>query len=685
MALTFKSVFNGIKKTAPVIGGVIGGVTGGPGGAMAGMNIGGMLSGGPGSNKVSQYDAVPKDIQKLRTQTAGYLGDNMNQIQQTAAQSGPVGYQKTNEVGPTGINGLYRATSGTTNPSDGRYVGLNNFQPNQSTNATSYEGAASAGTGRTGSIMDQLLASQQGGVNGQVMNSLMNGGGGVSAQGVRGLTEGQQSVSDLAMGGFMDKFMQQYSPLFEQQRQQALAAAKEASGNLTGSGFANALGNSTAQTLAQQQAQLGQLAQFGIGQEVGRQSNLAGLQNSRNLADASNSLQASMANAGNRLQGASAAGQLSNQANQQMIQALEASGQIELANLVREQGRLTNNAQTGADVALQNRTITSNEQGRNAANDLSRLTTLAGLQQNDAQSQAGRDQQTNLFNASEGNSRDLAMAQLQQALGLGNRQLSAQENQFLANLLQNNNQFNASQANDVNNANAQRIAGLLGNMTTAGVGVPNLTQQPSFMDSLIGGATAAIPLLFGNQSAPGGSPAIAPADIRSMTPGGNAPQGPASSLPIPFPNGAFGSMSAAGGAPQMNSQFGQTAMGGMSRPLYNPGAPTGSQMDASMQALVAQLGGGNSLGGAMIPGGGMSSFGGPPPQANPFFGQTAGGAPGMPSIPGGAPSSIAGAPQSMQGFLAALKGGNQIPGQAQIPSRPAASFMSQLPMLRAAA
>ena len=662
MALTFKSVFSGagkvLKKAAPVAGALIGNAVLPGSGAL----IGGALSsalGSPGRPKVDSYDAIPSDVKGLRTQTADYLGKNIGGLNQTAAQSGPTGYTRTADVQSPLVNGIDRAQSGTASSTDGRYVPLNNFNPNVSTNATTAQQAASAGNGQTGDIMSRLN-----GVNGQgnsaILNSLLSGGGGVGAQKVAGLTEGQQSVSDLATGGFMDKLLAQYSPYFEQQRQKALAGAKEASGNLTGSGFANALGNSTAQTLAQQQAQLGDLAQFGIGQEVSRQGNLAGLQNQRNLADASNSLQASIATAGNNLQGAASAGQYSNAAQEQMIQALEASGQIDLANLVREQGRLTGNAQMGNDVALQNRGISSNEAQAAGQLGLNRDTTLAGLMQNDAQAQAGRDQQTNLANSGAQNQRDELLAQLKQQLGLSNRQLSSQEEQFLSQLLQNNNQFNASQTNTVGNNNANRIASLLGGLTTAGVGVPNQTQSPGFLDSLFGGLTAAAPLI-GALGKPGSS--------------GGTVKDPFNIPKVNIPQVDISKM--------MSGGPGANVMAGGVSPSIMSGGPGGTQAPTSGGPVFTGAGFSGGLNGQPSPfaGGNSGSL-----QANPFTPAPTNIMSGGPA--GGAPSSIAGSPQSIQGFLDALKNQgmfSQLGAQGGTMNRPASTFLNQLPQLRAAA
>jgi len=709
MALTFKSVFKGagkvLKTAAPVIGGVLGGLAG-PAGAAVGTAIGGAIAGG-GGGKVKSYDAIPSDVTGLRKQTASWLGNNMNDLKQTPATSATPTFERTANVATPGMNQLERAQSGQDANPYGRYRGLENVNTQQTTAST-----------RSGNILDQLMA-VNGGTDPRVAQILLSGGGGVSAGKIAGLTEGQQSVSDLATQGFMDKMLQQYNPYFEQARQKALAQAKEASGNLTGSGFANALGTSTNESIAQQQAQLAQLAQFGISQEMARQQGLAGFENQRNIAQAGNELSASAANAGNMLQGALGYGNLSQNGTNQRLQALLGAGSLD----------------------LNNRTLDSNEQQRNMGYDLEKWKTLAGLQQNDAQSQAQRDQQTNLFNAGAANDREQFVANLAAQLGMNNRQLSSQENQFLASLLQNNNQFNAGQTNGVNNSNAQRIAQLLGGMTSAGVGVPQQTQEKGFLDSLIGGVSGALPYLFKNKQVSGGSPSVAPIgmDRIGMTPGSTGTSIPQPPTTMSLPPGLFSSTSfadprmqpmatgSATGSPGVSggASFapggasnwmpptsglasrsdgwtpGQVSVPGASGGSpFAPGGGSGWTPPGVQSGLPTFSGQGGLPGLPMNPSSGMatggsgpqswqgaSASGGPGPGQDalqqllasggrpPLGGFQAGGIPGQ--------SSIAQQPQALQGLLASLKGMGQW-GQTGGGLTNRDTFLSQLPMLRVA-
>lgn len=160
----------------------------------------------------------------------------------------------------------------------------------------------------------------------------------VSANGVN-----TQSVDQLGgmNSSFFQNMMGQLSPLFQQQTSNALAQAKEASGNLTGSGFANNLGQAVGQVLPQQQALLAQYAQQGIGQELGRQQQLAGLAQERNLANAQFGQQANMANQSadmNFLNQLLQRGSLGNQAEQLGLQQ-------GMANQGAQQGYDLSNAQ----------------------------------------------------------------------------------------------------------------------------------------------------------------------------------------------------------------------------------------------------------------------------------------------------------------------------------------------------
>ena len=88
-----------------------------------------------------------------------------------------------------------------------------------------------------------------------------------------------QSVDQLggANSAFFQNMMGQLAPAFGQRRAEGLAAAKEASGNLTGSGYANALGGSINRSLGEEQATLADYASRGMQTEVARQLQQAGL------------------------------------------------------------------------------------------------------------------------------------------------------------------------------------------------------------------------------------------------------------------------------------------------------------------------------------------------------------------------------------------------------------------------
>lgn len=98
-----------------------------------------------------------------------------------------------------------------------------------------------------------------------------------------------QSVDQLGgvNSAFFNNMMGQLAPAFDTQRQLAAAQGKEASGNLTGSGFANRLGNTLNRTLGDQQALLANYASQGLQTEVGRQQ-----------GDANRNLQGQIANQG---------------------------------------------------------------------------------------------------------------------------------------------------------------------------------------------------------------------------------------------------------------------------------------------------------------------------------------------------------------------------------------------------
>jgi hypothetical protein len=105
-------------------------------------------------------------------------------------------------------------------------------------------------------LVQQLLQ----GLNG---NALAQGFQGVLGQG------GPPPAQDTSF--FYNNILGPYNQLFDAQRGQALAQAKESAGNLTGSGYNNILGQATAESLGQQQALSAQTLLGLRGQELQRQ------------------------------------------------------------------------------------------------------------------------------------------------------------------------------------------------------------------------------------------------------------------------------------------------------------------------------------------------------------------------------------------------------------------------------
>ena len=104
----------------------------------------------------------------------------------------------------------------------------------------------------------------------QVQSYLMGQGpGGIQT----GQAPGTASIDTLggANSAFFQNLMTQLRPQFEQQRAEGLAAAKEAAGNLTGSGFGNTLGAAVNRSLANENATAAQYANQALQLEMQRQ------------------------------------------------------------------------------------------------------------------------------------------------------------------------------------------------------------------------------------------------------------------------------------------------------------------------------------------------------------------------------------------------------------------------------
>lgn len=115
--------------------------------------------------------------------------------------------------------------------------------------------------------MRQGIASQlQQGLSG---NALAQGFQGILGQG------GPPPAQDTRF--FYDNILKPYTDLFAAQRSAGLADAKEAAGNLTGSGYNNILGQSAAGSIANEQALTAQTLMGLRQQEIQRQQNMLGM------------------------------------------------------------------------------------------------------------------------------------------------------------------------------------------------------------------------------------------------------------------------------------------------------------------------------------------------------------------------------------------------------------------------
>ena len=162
-----------------------------------------------------------------------------------------------------------------------------------------------------------------------------------------------QTTSIDALGGansaFFKNMMAQLQPSFDQARSEAVAAGREGSGNLTGSGFANTLGSHLNRSMGEQQARLADYAVQGLGME-----------NTRQLGQAGYDTQASIANQNRdmgflqQMLGLGQLGQQGQMANQEaMLRGGMANQATELARLQGNQGTQLAMGQTQAQIDAQ--------------------------------------------------------------------------------------------------------------------------------------------------------------------------------------------------------------------------------------------------------------------------------------------------------------------------------------------
>lgn len=345
-----------------------------------------------------------------------------------------------------------------------------------------------------------------------------------------------QSVDQLGgqNSAFFQNMQQQLAPVFDQRRQLALAQAKEAAGNLTGSGYGYYLGQAVNRSLADEREALLGYASQGLQAELGRQSNQAGMANQRNLSQAQLQLQARQGNQDVMRQLSLRGGELGLQAG---LANQDTARQYGLAGFQAEQDRLnraaelglqadTTSAELGLRAGLANQDVASRfglsqfDADNQRQIEQGRLGLQAGMANQDAR-QAYDLQRQQLMNQ-----RDLQGAQMGLDANLANQRMDSeflnqmlqrgalQNNQDQLRLQQGTTNLENSRAYDLqraqlgmdryrtdadfNSANAQRIAGLMGQLGTAGVGQDEIVQRDGAMaalpaiGSLLGGGMGGI-------------------------------------------------------------------------------------------------------------------------------------------------------------------------------------------------
>jgi len=294
----------------------------------------------------------------------------------------------------------------------------------------------------------------------------------VGMEGYQGGGGGFQAQSIDKLGGVNSEFFRnmqgQLAPAFQQQRAEALAQAKEGLGNMgNGTALANSLGVAMNRSLGNEQAQLADYALQGLKLQADQQNQLTAMAGNSEIAAQNRYLQ----------------GQLANQdKDAQFLNILLGQNAQNIDVLQGNQGAYGQAFGQGANNALQgmlaNQATGLSASGQNAGNWLQA---------------AGLNNQAQIANSGQwGN-----MLQSNQQANLTGQMQNASN-------FMNNNQFNAQQAQGVNNLNAnlgaqyQQLASQIGQqnaanylqmllgMGTTGVGPAQVVQQPGFGSALGG-------------------------------------------------------------------------------------------------------------------------------------------------------------------------------------------------------
>lgn len=386
-----------------------------------------------GSTKV--VDTTPSDVRDLRKRTSQFLLGGGGGTPTTWGMSGgPQGQSFPTTMG-TGLDRIFAGG-----------------QPGFDRTVIDRPGAVQEVTGSTPtSVGVGDIREIGGGIPTATTDFLSQLGGPLSRGSIRdvgavGIRPGGDTQSVDQLGGANSAFFQnmvaQLQPAFAQQRSEALAAAKESAGNLTGSGFANSLGTAVNRSLGDEQARLADYALRGLQLETGRQA-----------GDAARRTQEGIAQGGLDL----AVGQSNQGADVQFLDQL------------LRRGSTAAGLQQAGELANINRGLAIDQSNQARDQRLAELGVDVGK-----------------FNTSTAMQQEQFMNELNTAIRTGNRDAVMNVLNKQAELDSSRNSQIYGTQSELANQNAQRFLQLLSGMTTTGVG-PGEVVKSGGVGGLLGG------------------------------------------------------------------------------------------------------------------------------------------------------------------------------------------------------
>lgn len=308
-----------------------------------------------------------------------------------------------------------------------------------------------------------------------ITGKVSSGNLGATAQaGNAGSTVGMvQSMDQLAgqpNAYFKEQVLSPYKDLFKQNRSEALAAAREGSGNLTGSGYANALGTTVNRSLGEENKTLSDiLTQLGTF-EIGRQQQVADREQGRLVSNAGFDTQAAIASAGNKTQGnlagLSSLSDLTRLFSNESLDAAKRADTISMFNSGElNKGMLDYASRSDAMKMFDTGQVNSSMTQQAMQN--AQLETERAIAQGRISSEEGQ----NYYNQ-------------QVARTLRQAELDQQNNQFNTEQRNTGGMFERQLTNSNSNQNTQNFLQLLMSMTGGGVSGPTAAYQPGAWDAI---------------------------------------------------------------------------------------------------------------------------------------------------------------------------------------------------------